>query len=422
MTPVAARPTDLASVAIFAIASLLVVAGAVAVVGFVRDPVSITPICAFGDGKAYCAAAEGDRIPEAFSRRPVVPALARLLPTATARAFRAISALGLLVAIALAVILADRIARRLDLWDRSTRVAIGIIVAGAGLVAPHGLRMAWSVPILVDHASLAAGLLWLVLFTSRNRYACMLSVPVTFLAGCTREIWGPVIAVTALSALVVDRRRAISAANVVVAVAALITVTRLVPPIADQAIKYSEREVIEYSWNQNFGSVDAVRHTAWRLAFAMGLLPLVLLLRPPLSWLRRELAQRDDTAAAVLLTAILVLGSALVAGTDLTRYLFPAGFLFVILAVPWLVSQRALLAPAVVLVLVTMAVWDPDHHLIATEAEYVSYYYGGPIGIGDITPPTDRTTRALAVSAAAFVVAVALTAVAAVGQSEEPSS
>ena len=388
--------------AMFAVPAVFFGASALAVSVFVRDPISIRPVCAFGDGIAYCNAAMGRRVGGSFSRRPVVPAIAGLFPTSLGTAFRTISVVSLLLAAVLAVLLGIRIAKRLNLVDRASHAATGFIIVGVALVAPHGLRLAWSVPVLVDEAALAAGLLWLLLFTSDDSRICVWSIPAAFLAGCTREVWGPVIVVTALAALALRRRPVLDAANAIAAAAAYFTATRLVPSTHG----LSESDFVRYSWHQNFSDVDAIRHTVWAFIFAVGLMGAVLVLRQPFSWIRRELAVGDITGFAVLLTVLLLLGSSLLTGSDLTRYLYPAGTVLITLAAPWLVAHRELWIPGAVLAIGTIVVWDPLHHLIASEREYVDYYYGGRIGLGAVIPPTARTTRELIVATVAFAIAL----------------
>jgi hypothetical protein len=259
--------------------------------------------------------------------------------------------------------------------------------------------------VLVDQGALAAGLLWLVLYTSQPTRVRALSVPAAFLAVCSREVWGPVIVVTVLALVLFDRRRVFAVVNALAAGSAFVMVTFLVPTVDNS---YSESDVIRYSWHQNFAGLEAVRHTTWGLVFAVGVLPAIMLCRPPVRWLRRELAERDVTGAAVLLVALLLLGSAVITGSDVTRYLYLGGLFLIAFSAPWLVANRGLLPAGAVLAIATVLVWDPAHHFIASDKQYLDFYYGGPVGIGTVTPPTPRTTRALIVSAVAFAVAVVL--------------
>lgn len=386
--------------ALFALGALLAVAT------FVSQPETISPPCAFGDGTAYCAAAEGEQVAPPFNQRPVAPALAAALPWSVVTSFRFLSIASLVVIAGAGAVLSLRIATRCAVAQRERR-AIAPLIVSAVVVIPHGLRMAWSVPTMVDQASLAAGLIWAVLFTDRRAAIRWCSVAAALLATGTREIWGPLIVLAALTSLLGGRNRALVGANVAAAALAFGAVTFLLP-VKQGTTGYSAVDIVQFGWQQNLGDPVALRQTTWSIAFAAGLLPVALLLRPPIRWLRSELRTGEVTGAVVLVLGLSLLGSAVLTGSDVTRYLYPAGIVLMVVAVPWIAGHPDLHLAAVPLGLATLILWAPGRALIATEAEYLDYYYGRMPTL-DLSAPLDpKVGWGVAVAAAATLLALGL--------------
>ena len=374
----------------YPVAVVFGVASAVSLASFATNPSSIEPSCPF-DGTFYCAAANGARIPAPYSRRPVVPLIARLLPGTLDARFRAIAVGCLLLAIALAIVLGDRIVKQLDA-DRH-----------------RGLRSPSSSPVPDSPDRMACGSRCRCRFSLTTRAwrpACsgsccirpgtarslMLAVPAAFLACCTREVWGPVIIVAALSTLFVRRNVVgIAIASIVAALVAFVAMTWLVPSAPSS---YDELDVVRGLWHIHFVDLEGLGQTVWSYVFALGLVPAILLYRPPWRWLWRRRAQGDTTAFTIVIAGSLLVGSALLGGVDLTRLAYPGGFLLIIFSAPWLVTQRDLAIPATVFAITTIVLWEPGRHLITSVPDYEAYYY-----------PAARAYSGLAISAIALGVA-----------------
>jgi hypothetical protein len=381
---------------VFLVPVVFVAALAASLVVFVPSRVVIKPACAFGDGAGYCAMAQGGKAGEPWNRRPVVPMVVRALPGTLAQRFRFVAVASVFLATAVSAFLADRIARALGLRDGPSRLAVAAIVVAGGLIIPHGLRLAMSVPVLVDIGGLAAGLTWMALFTSRRKPLIIAAVPAAVLAVCTREVWVLAIVLALLLALVLKRNRTVAVVTIIAVIVA-VALTRMIPYVPGS---YSEGRIISETFDARFGDAARIGLTAWYLVFAVGLLPMVIALRPPFGWLRDDLSERADmTAAVVLLSALVILASAPVVGTDFPRYTYPGGVLLLTFAAPWLTVHRSLWGASVVLAIATVVLWTPARGLITTEADYVRFYF-----------PSARTFIGLTITAAAVAAAGSLTA------------
>jgi hypothetical protein len=379
------------------VAAIFVLTASASLAVFLPDRTVVRPACVF-DGFWYCEVASGKHAREPFSRRPVVPNAVKALPGGLTAGFRAVALGSLALTAGLAAVLARRVALRLGVRDRASHAAIIAVVAASALAQPHALRLAFSVPTLVDQAGLAAGLLWMVLFTSTRRELQWISVAAAFLAICTREVWAlPILGVSLVTFATGGRRRlaVVTSASAVAAVG----FTMLMPSLPGT---YSELETVRTLLDTRFGSASGLAETVWRLVFAVGLLPAVLLFRPPGAWLRAEARRRTDlTAATIVVSAVGLLVTAPLLGTDTPRLAFPAGLLLIVFTAPWLVHHRTLWDAGIVLALGTALVWRPLHDLIGTADEYQAFYLSGTFA-----------TRGLAIAVLALTAAGALTAVA----------
>ncbi len=328
----------------FAIAGVFVVGLVVSLAVFLRHPATISPVCAFRDGQSYCLMAAGQTGHVPYSRRVLEPLIVRQLPGTVSGRFRAVEVVGLLVTAALSVLLALRIATRVGVAESSLRFAIAVTVFASALITPHALRLAMSVPVLVDHGAMAFGLIWLALLTTRRLWANIAAIPAAALAVATREVWAIVIIPVALSAVVLVRgRRALAVGNVAAAIATLAVTVSLhsKPGYVDNSIGRQVR----IAWETRFVGAVSFWSTMLYFIFAVGLVPIVILLKPPLKWLRQELAQRVDVTAPLLLLAggiFLATAPFVGGGSDMPRIAYPATVLLWIFAVPWLIARRNL--------------------------------------------------------------------------------
>jgi hypothetical protein len=396
------------------VAAIFLVALTVSLVAFLRRPTIIHPTCAFIDGANYCRLANGLRAIEPFNRRPLVPLVVRAMPASVTEDFRIVAGVSILFSAAASVVLANRIVRRLEIRDRRLIVVNATAVAAALFTAPGGLRLAVSVPVLADHGGMAAGLLWMLLFTSRSERARAVSVPVAVLAVCAREYWAAAVLLSAAVALLIRGRRAVSIANVSAAIAGLVII-RAIPAAAPSLFPgvpaYSELGIIRGLMSLRFGTASATVTTVWFLVFAVGLMPAVLLFRPPFRWLHSELSNGDTTATTVLLSAVTLLIVAPLGSSDTPRLAVPAGALLLVLSIPWLVAHRSLWASGVLLSLVTVILWQPAHHLIGSAVEYRSFYLPGQfeLFVGRADPRASWKATRVAVAAVATIAAYLLT-------------
>ena len=62
-------------------------------------------------------------------------------------------------------------------------------------------------------------------------------------------------------------------------------------------------------------------------------------------------------------------------GNDVTRLAFPGGVLLVTLALPWVAADRRAQTWGPLLALASIFIWAPTAPLIATQHEYVLFYY-----------------------------------------------
>jgi hypothetical protein len=390
----------------FAVAGVFVLGLFVSLAEFLRHPATISPVCAFTDGQSYCLMAAGRTGHVPYSRRVVEPLIVRALPGALGAGFRAVEIVGLLVAAALSVLLALRIATRLHVTDAAHRVAIAVTVFAAALITPHALRLAISVPVLVDHGAMASGLIWLTLLTARRRWANVAAIPAAALAVGTREVWAMVIIPVALVALLLDRRQAALAAGSIVAAIATLAVTLSLhskPGFVDNSISAQVHTALK----ARFSDANAIWLTALYLVSAVGLIPFVIVLRPPFSWLRREIAQRVDLTAPLLLLAgaiFLVTSPFVGGGNDMPRIAYPATVLVWIFAVPWLIAHRSLWLAGLVLAVGTVLIWQPAHALIAKPLDYGRFYLGRPYAFA--YPDARRGMVDLTIAAISVVLAI----------------
>jgi hypothetical protein len=360
---------------------------------FASKPVTITPRC-FADGLFYCRMTSGHRVPEPFNRRPAVPVLARSLPGPVPNRYRFISVTSLALSATLGAALAKRLARSLAVRDKFDRVAVIVGVATGIMLLPHGLRLALSVPVILDEAALAVGLAWIFMSTSRNVYVSAASVPLAVIAVTTREIWGFAIVAASLLALLWGHRT-VAVANAAVAIVTSLRVHSLAS-VPSMVFAYrGDLETLRFWWDFRFSSMAQVWNTVWALTFAVGLLPVVFILRPPIRWIRDHIRQGDLTAATLLGLGLLFTASAPFLGSDLTRLAYPGAALLLVVALPWIAANVELGLPSIVLGFATLIVWAPAQRLIADRDAYRRYYY-----------PWSRTGSGLTIAAIAIVAAV----------------
>ena len=260
--------------------------------------------------------------------------------------------------------------------DRNTTVALLVATGAAVLILPHGTRLALSVPVLVDEPGLAAGLAWLFLFTSRNRYVAAASLPVAVLAVATREVWAFVI-VTACCVCFWWGPRVVAVANAGVALVAFWWVHQIESlPSANFFFPYpGDGATLRFWLDFRFSDLTEVAHMIWAILFVVGLIPVVLVLRSPLRWLRSELDRGEITAVALLVSGALLVGTAPFLGSDLTRLAYPGAVLVLIVALAWVAANPALGLRSILLALASLYLWAPAHSLIATKSEYIAFYY-----------------------------------------------
>ncbi len=380
------------------VAALLALAVVVLLVGFLAHRRSISPVCWLGDAANYCKVATGGRAMEPFNRRPVVPEIVRVLPGSEQDGFRLVAFVSLAATIAIGSVLMLRLSDRLSLHDRFSRQALVVAFGAAVIVLPHGLRLAYSVPVFVDHAGLAVGLLWLALLTSSRRAAQWASLLAVLLAVATREIWvGPVIMVSLVALAADARRRWVAILSIVCAVGAYLAVRQIphAPPVGflGGAGDTGELDVMRYWWSYR---IDRPVGTIWGTCFAVGLIPLVLISKRFVRWLRTTWRE-DLTAPALLLVGSVLVVTAPFLGFDLTRLAFPGGVILMIVAFPWVASQREW--AVVPLAVGSIVLWAPTARLIASVEEMNAYYVAGYV-------PSSRITFGIIIALAAIGAAI----------------
>jgi hypothetical protein len=344
--------------------------------------VTVSPLgCAFDDGRAYCRMAQGELAGQPFHRRFLVPGLVGILPDAfpLPQRFLAVSVScfgGVLLG---TFLLTARLARWTGLASDAARCA-AVLATGLLALAPHSLRLSTFAPVLLDQASAAAGLAWVLLLTSErstHRWcAALTGAPLVLI----REAWAPVLLVAALVLAVRTRHRWEAAALALGAAAG--TALGFVAPSSGERYP-TVLAALHYARLSLFSPVE----TLWALLFALGLVPL-------LGLLMLRSARRPWPVLVVVAIGVAHAALAPVGGADVARIAYAAApFL-----VPWAVVAALARAQAVALAVaavVSVSLWRPFAVLSeATEQRYLDFY----------TAPASAGLELLGMGAAAVTV------------------
>jgi hypothetical protein len=308
--------------------------------------------CAFIDGRSYCAVARGQLAPEPFNRRPLVPLLVRLVqPGGVVSGFRfwSLLALGLLVA-GVAKLTADL--TRIVAEPRRARTA-GIIAASLVLLMPHGVRLAWIYPVLTDIASMALGVGWLVVLSSRWPKLAPL---VALMAILCREQWAlPVLLVGAW--LLLRRQRTSGWIHIGVAVAGALVVVRWPHTGRSRAMTIQQTAshfVEENGW--------------WSLLVIVGLLGALYVTSRP------RTASPSPTEVPLVLVSSAQIAVGMVGGSDVPRLVAGALPFLICLALAWSSRTTFTLIRLAVVTAGLLLLWRVWRLPSASAARYREFY------------------------------------------------
>jgi hypothetical protein len=314
--------------------------------------------CAYADGESYCSMARGGLAHQPFSRRLVVPALARSVPSESIpRRFLALDILALTVAVGAVAILGYRTANCLGAESRLAW-ASGALTGSLTAVLPHSFHEAFYLPVLTDFVALAFGLVWFALFTSDRVRWQRLAVPVAVLVVLCREQYAlSLFLILVLSAILGDRERKRQAG-----VSAVLIVTALVLALTRPSVgeDYASIATLRAVIHSHVSSIDGAVGVLVNIFFATGLVgPLALI------WAKTAARLTDhDVRTRILISGALIGGTApavvsLFSGSDVGRIASHGGPYFIVVATAlagtsW---RRAMMyGPATI---ATLVAWHP---------------------------------------------------------------
>ncbi len=165
-----------------------------------------TVACAFADGESYCEMAAGNRGADPFSRRPLVPlvarAIGRVFNLSTGDSFRIVTAGGLLLLAGAIYFLTSALVRHCCATS-ANRHAIAAAAVLLWLTVPQPVRAWLMTPVLFDPVGSALLTAWLVLLVIPQRPALrFLQAFLVIAAALTRESTATLVIVACAAAVV----------------------------------------------------------------------------------------------------------------------------------------------------------------------------------------------------------------------------
>ena len=372
------------------------------------DRLELSDGCGGNDGHQYCLMARGITAEHPYSRRLLLPALARALSWTGMRipdAFLVLNLVAFVVILVIAARLALYVADRAGVGQE--RWSFAVIAASLLVIAPLGFRWIWYYPALVDPAAAALGLAWLIVATSGDRRCHITAVVLAFLTVLCRDAWAPLIIITAIVILIVriPRRRAdlaVAGATVVAVGVALWLGARspgLPNSVTDDTVGYARSQIAHFTQTR-----QGLEELLFDLIFGLGLIPLVLLTGGAL----RRRVGHDVRLTAAVSVAVATIVIAPPEGLDVSRYVLfgaaPIVFAFVARAG----GSRRAAATLFILLAASAGFWRPDRAIRGTLSDYFSYF--SPVYLG----PTEAADHLVSGLIAAGIAAAAAGAVIAI--------
>jgi hypothetical protein len=349
----------------------------VAATAVARSSLITVPGGCYLDGVSYCAMAAGHAGYSPFSRRVLVPWLVGLLHFGSViDRFRIVDGVAVLGIAAIVAVLVLAVARELG----ATRNATWWMAGGAGAISvatPFAVRYVVFNPAYTDAVALAFGTAALATITWRPAGArvwvkrCAAAI-FTALAVLSREAWLlPLVGATIVfgdgEPGVAWTRRLEAMAPVAVVGAGAFLIDLLHPYAGPRYDQLAESATLLERYLLHAGGTAAL---AWSLLFAVGLLPIWLVLSAP----RLRRLRQAPVSLAVAAAALIHMVQAALGGGEISRVAWPAGICMLVLAAGWTATApRRAIGPALVALVGSLVIWRP-WVVIHSTADYVGYF------------------------------------------------
>ena len=353
---------------IVALAAVICGAAGVLWIATTSDAIALDGGCVGIDGASYCRMAKGGVGHLPFSRRPLDPALVRLLHYGSVMArFRLVAVVGVLLAVIAVAVLARRTAAALG--TRPARQDAAALLAGS-LVAllPNGFHEAVFFPVLNDNLAVGLGLAWAACLTAgvRRRQWWWAAAPVGALAVLAREEWALPIVIGSCAVIWLgpERRRAATWSITLAVFALAFDLTR--PHVG---INYATRSILFHAFTAHFHNGDQVAAFATNYAIALGAIPLLCV---PLIW--GMFRDRQPTVWVLALIGVTAVVSAPLTGTDVARFVFEGAPALIALATAYAATRPDLDVFTLFVVVASVLAWRPWFVVNSTGWQWATFY------------------------------------------------
>jgi hypothetical protein len=311
------------------------------------------------DGVSYCAMTRGEAVMEPYSRRVLLPWLARLFsanePVASFRILNAIGLVGLLAA----VLLLLRV-----VTPSKVPPALMVLTGSLVLLDPWTVRLYLTYPVLTDIASAALVIAWCAATLRRTQLTDILGFGLLVCLGLTREQW-PVVAVAAawLAVLLGLRTWRWATASTAVSLAVLIFVFTRPTSLASAPLT----SVLLLWVRESLASPENFIRLIFMVVTGVGLVSF-------LPFLRFHVVRQDRRLLWLCAVALGNLAGSLFAGGDTDRILMPTGLILLVVSAALVIREPGIALSWVLLAMATVMTWHPWTVVGPDGASWLRFY------------------------------------------------
>ena len=354
---------------------------------FVSDLIEVADGCGW-DGAVYCDMARNSVVMEPYSRRVLLPGVVSAFSgDDPVTGFRVVNALACAALVAAAVWLYVRLSEgSAESWACAS-------VAALVILNPWTVHLYLTYPVLTDFASAALITAWAATVLRGGRWDTLAGFALLVALTLTREQWSLVAIGAAWLAVLLGLRRGRWALGVTLVGSAglAFTFTRTTSQPAGPL-----RAVYEFWLSESLTSSEHLARLSFMVAGGLGIVSLLLVMRP-------QLVLRSRPVLWVCLVALANTIISVFAGGDTDRILMPSGILLLCAATAC-ATRDVFLRPAwCLLALATVVTWHPFVTAGPDAASWLSFY---GLRVTPLATVMDRVTSDAAVAGPLILAAV----------------